>query len=279
MTRAIAIAISCIGAMAGAQPAQELTPAPPAQATDDEVPPAYPRRDPLPVSRPVIAAVSPPVIVPLGDPDPHALPIPMTQRPLTLTEGTWRLDHAGVFRIGDGGFVVTAPNQLGAGLTDWWELGIAWPWGFDPSFYTMVRVIGIEHFDLGVRVSIAPPAVRVGDTVLHIALPVVFRIDRIVRIQTGIDIDLLLSANVSSWVIAPIQISVNLGPRVFLGAQGSIGVLDGRFATGQFLAFIGHTFAATPQRPIAEARIGGGYLISEDAALFTASLSFFPSLW
>lgn len=205
----------------------------------------------------------------------HALPIRSSERPLTLTEGTWRIDQAGVLRTFSG-LVLSGPNQLTMGLTDWLEAGVAWPWMRDPTLLVTTRLFGSEAFDLGLRATVTMPLVRNGDTDLHVVVPLVFRGWGFLRVQTGVDFDFLFLSNVSTYVSVPLTLLLSASDRWFFGLNGAAGLLDGRFWTGQVGTFFGHTFANTPVRPIAEVRLSAAYVIDQSDAIVSVAFSFFP---
>ncbi len=258
-----------------------VTPVP--RAVDDEpVPMSRSARPPRPgmsrgaASQPVrLASPIPP------PPDPfegRRYPESASQRPLTLSEGVWRLDHVVDWNVMH--FAVEAPNTLTAGLTNDVEIGVAWPWTRDPTLFGTVRFFGSDLVDLGVRASVRAPLVTTGDTVVRAGIPVVIRPTRHVRIQTGLDVELLLTPQISPWAWIPFQIMGNPVPSMFLGAQGSVGWLDGSRVTGQAGLFVGHTVSATPRgHPIFEVRWTTSYMFELNDLHVTCAISFFPRVW
>jgi hypothetical protein len=270
-------------------PATEATPTarPTVQASDSErIPmlraarpqPTRPRptRPPEPItpSDELASPIPPP-------PDPLAgrrYPESASRRPLTLAEGVWRLDHALDWNVMH--FAVEAPNTLTAGLTNDVELGVAWPWTRDPTLFGTVRFFASDLLDLGVRAAVRVPAVTTGDTVVRAGIPVVIRPTRHVRIQTGLDVELLLTPQVSPWAWIPLQIMGNPVPSMFLGVQGSLGLLEGERWTGQVGLFVGHTVSATPTgHPIFEIRWTTSYMFELNDVHITCAVSFFPRVW
>lgn len=200
------------------------------------------------------------------------------RRPLTLTEGTARLDHALLLRGSGGGLHLVVANRLAVGLTNDLEIGISWPITRDPTLLGTLRVFGSDVIDVGTRVAVMVPVITTGDTVLRMSIPIVVRAGGWLRVQTGVDVDLLLTAQVSPLVEFPLQVMAQVSPRFFLGAQGAAGLLDGRFWTGQVGAFVGHTLAATCGHPIVETRASGTYLRDEQDFMVSVGVSFFPRI-
>jgi hypothetical protein len=67
---------------------------------------------------------------------------------------------------------------------------------------------------------------------------------------------------------------------MFLGAQGSIGLIDGQRWTGQVGLFVGHTVSATPTgHPIFEIRWTTSYMFELNDLHMTVAASFFPRFW
>jgi hypothetical protein len=214
-------------------------------------------------------------------PDPLAgrrYPERTSARPLTLAEGVWRLDHAVDWNIGH--FTFDGPNQLTAGLTNDLEVGVAWPWMRDPTLLATWRFLGSDVLDVGLRAAVRIPAVTTGDTVLRASIPVVIRPTRDVRIQTGLEVDLLLTPQISPYAWIPLQILGNPSRRFFLGAQGTVGWLDGTTWTGQVGVFAGHTVSATTTgHPIFEVRWSTSYMFAINDIHITVAFSFFPRVW
>ena len=267
-------------------------PPPPAtvlQASDDERPPVAHGIAEQPRARRRARAAPPPPVTPAEalaspvppPPDPYEgrrYPVEVARRPLTLTEGVWRLDHVVDWNVL--AFAAEAPNTLTAGLTNDVEIGVAWPWTRDPTVFGTVRVFGSEVIDVGVRASARIPAITTGDTVVRAGVPIVIRPTSFLRIATALEIDLLLTSQISPWAIVPLQLTANVTPRFFLGAQGSAGWLDGERWTGQVGVFIGHTVSATRTgHPIFEIRWTTSYMIELNDLHITAALSFFPRFW
>ncbi len=281
-------------------PFEYVPPPPVAQAADDERPPvARPisrrgqriaeRAERLEARRlaaeaEAAASSGPPAIDGLASPhaDPLAgrrYPIRAASRPLTLPEGTARLDHAIVARGSARGFLLAAPNRLALGVTNDVEIGLAWPITRDPTLIGTVRAFGSDVLDVGARVAVTVPVITTGDTVLRMSIPIVLRGWGWLRVQTGVDVDLLFTAQVSPLVEIPLQVMAQVSRRFYLGVEGTAGLLDGVFWTGQVGAFVGQTLAATSTHPILDARASFAYLIDERDIMFTLGFSFFPRIW
>lgn len=254
------------------------------QVHDDERPPVAhgleARRAPrarvaLPPETPAQTLASP--VPPPPDPyEGRRYPVAAAARPLTLAGGVWRIDHVLDWNIP---FALEAPNALTAGVTNDVELGVSWPWTRDPTVFGTVRVFGSDVIDVGVRVSARLPAITTGDTVVRAGVPIVIRPLPFLRIATALEIDLLLTSQISPWAIVPLQITASITPRFFLGAQGSAGWLDGERWTGQVGFFLGHTVSATGRHPIFEVRWTTSYMIELNDFHITAALTFFPRFW
>ncbi len=214
-------------------------------------------------------------------PDPHAgrrYAPRAAARTLTLAEGVARVDHVGDWTVGY--FRGEAPNQVTVGVLNDLELGVSWPWTRDPTVLATARVFGSEHLDVGVRGSVMIPVVTTGTSVVHAAVPIVIRPTRDVRLYTALDLDLLLTPQVSPYAVIPLQILGNATRRFFLGLQGAVGWLDMRVWTGQVGFFVGHTVSATEGHPIFEVRITTSYMIELVTQFHVAAtLSIFPRLW
>lgn len=200
----------------------------------------------------------------------HILPIRYADRPLTLPEGTFRLDQSIVLRVGSGGFGLSGPNALFVGLTDWLEVGVAWPWTRDPSLVATARVGHSPVADLGFRVQATVPAVTTGDTDLVVSMPIVFRLGHIARIATGVTGDFLLTQTVRPILRIPLSIVFSGSERNLVGIDASLSLADYRFWHGGVGLFYAHT-AATPLRPFGELRVGAAFDFASAAGPSTSS--------
>lgn len=194
---------------------------------------------------------------PASDEARHVLSIRYADRPLTLPEGTFRLDQSVVLRLGSGGFGISGPNALFVGVTDWLEVGVTWPWTRDPGLLATARIAHSGVVDLGLRVQATLPAVTTGDTNLVVSMPIVFRLAHVARIATGVTGDFVLAQALDPVFRIPLSIVFSPSDRHFVGLDGSFGISRYRFAHGGVAVFYGHT-AATPLRPFGELRIGFG---------------------
>ena len=159
------------------------------------------------------------------------------------------------------------------------EIAVAWPWTREPTLTVTGRVFGSDVIDVGLRGSVTPPLIRNGDTVVRGGIPVVIRAHRLLRIQTGLDIDLLLTPQISPWASIPLQLLGIVTDRVFMGLQGAVGWLVGGVWTAQVGTFVGHTVSATDGHPVFEVRWSGTYIIDTPAFHIGAALTIYPRLW
>lgn len=207
----------------------------------------------------------------------HAVPIRYADRPLTLPEGSIRLDQSISLRAGSL-FGVSAPNQLSAGLTDWLEIGVAWPWTRDPTFLATARIAHTDAVDFGVRVAVTVPALTTGDTDLIVSMPIVFRIAHVARIATGVSGDFLLTQTMHPIVRVPLSIAFSMGERRAIGLEGSISLVDRHFWHGDIGLFFAHTPSATAIRPIGEVRLGASWEFASSTFVTTVGFSFWGTV-
>jgi hypothetical protein len=205
----------------------------------------------------------------------HAVPVRAADRPLTLPEGSFRLDQALVFRAPAS---LSAPQLLSAGLTDWLEIGLAWPITRDPTFLGTLRIAHSDVVDFAVRVAVTVPAITPGDTDLVVSLPVVFRIDHAVRIATGVSGDFLLTQRMQPLLRFPLSIVISPSDRHFVSIDGAISLVDRRFWHGEVGITYGHTAAATALRPIGEMRLGSTFDITHFGFAVTIGFSFWATV-
>ncbi len=209
----------------------------------------------------------------------HAVPVRYADRPLTLPEGSLRLDQSAVFRLGfgGGGFGLSGPNMLSAGLTDWLEIAVAWPYTRDPTFLATARIAHTAAADIGLRVAVTTPTLTTGDTDLIVSMPIVFRIEHIARIATGVTGDFLLTQTMQPIVRVPMSVAFNLGPRHVIGIEGSVSLADRRFWHGDIGMFFVHTVTATPMRPLVEVRFGASWEFASRAFILSWAISFWAT--
>jgi hypothetical protein len=203
----------------------------------------------------------------------HAVPIRYADRPLTLPEGSLRLDQSGVLRIGSG-LGLSGPNTLSAGLTDWLEIGVAWPWARDPTFLATARLAHSEVVDFAFRVAVTAPALTTGNTDLVVSIPIVFRLAHIARIATGVSGDFLLTQTMQPIVRVPLSVAFSLSPRHALGIEGSLSLVDRHFWHGDIGVFYVHTVTATAVRPLLEVRAGASWEFATRAFILSIGFSF-----
>jgi len=208
----------------------------------------------------------------------HAVPIRYADRPLTLPEGSLRLDQSIVFRTTFGTLGISGPNALYAGLTDWLEIGVSWPWTRDPTFVATARIAHSSAVDLGLRAAVTTPAITTGDTDLVVSMPVVFRIAHVARISTGVSADLLLTQRVQPILRVPWAIAFSPSPRRWIALQGSVSIDDYRYVHADVGIVYGHTAAATALRPIGEIQLGTTFEIARFAFVATVGFSFWGTV-
>lgn len=205
----------------------------------------------------------------------HAVPIRAADRPLTLPEGSFRLDQSLSWRPLSG---LSAPNQLSVGLTDWLEVGLFWPYTRDPTFLATARIAHSPNVDFALRVAVTAPAITTGDTDLVVSFPVVFRVDHVLRIQTGVSGDFLLTQPMSPTMRFPLSILISPSPRHFLSLDGAVSLVDRRFWHGEIGLTYGHTAAATALRPLGEMRLGSTFTLEHFGFIVTVGFSFWATV-
>jgi len=269
-------------AVAVAEPVTETV-----QVADSERPPTYavPSR-PYPAPAPISVAqdaASSLARAELASPIPDPLagrryPVRGVSRPLTLSEGQARLDQGIGFR-GGRGLYVFAPQQFTVGITNDFEMALVWPISRDPSLQATGRVFSSPELDVGVRGTLTVPAITTGNTVARIGVPIVIRAANFVRIVTGIELDLLFTAQVSPMIAIPVQLQIQGSNRLFYGLQGSVALINGNTWTSEVGTFLAHTNSAYAGGPIMETRIAVNWLIEERTPMLITTFSFFPRLW
>ncbi len=206
----------------------------------------------------------------------RGLPVPLAERPLTLTEGTLRFDHAILLRTG-GGLLAMMAFQLGLGVTDDLELTLLWPIARDPTLGGTYRVYADGTLDVGVRVAVQAPVVTEGNTDARVALPIVLR-GGPVRFFAAAELGVLFTANVSTLLAIPAQLAVSVGRPFAFGAQGWIGLLDGRHPAGDVGGFLCFT-AWAAGRPVVDVRVSAAYAPAEGDLIVNHSVTLLPQLW
>lgn len=227
-----------------------------------------------------LASFAPAIARAQSDEARHVLPIRYADRPMTLPEGTFRLDQSVLLRAGGSngfGMGISGPNALLAGLTDWLEVGVSWPWTRDPTFLGTARLAHGQAVDLGLRVAVTTPLITTGDTDLIVSMPMVFRIAHIARIETAVTGDFLLTQTMHPIIRVPMTVVFSPNARNFLGLEGSVSLADRQWWHGEIGIFYGHT-AATPLRPFGEMRIGASWNFGSNTFVTTLSFSFWTSV-
>lgn len=237
---------------------------------DTERPPSFGGRAAEPLAPPPPPSPPPP-------PDGHTLPIRLADRPLTLTEGTGRIDHGIMLQTAAGGILARMNVGASLGVTEDLEIGVSWPIEGDPTIQATGRLFHEGPFELGVRGAVMIPAITTGNTNARVGMPLVLR-GGPVRFLAVPTLDLLFTANVSVLLALPAQLAITAGRVFSFGAQGWIGLVDGRVAQGDLFGFVNFT-AHNGRRALMDARIAMGYAPAEGHLIFTTSLSFYPQFY
>jgi hypothetical protein len=282
--RAAALAAAALLALTAPAAAQDASSSERPAASprpDAPTPPAGEAPDPSTLRATDGAALGDPREAEAPPPPPAAprrrgLPVPFAERPLTLTEGTLRFDHAVLLRTG-GGLIGMMAFQLGLGITDDLELALLWPIARDPTLTGTYRVYTDGTLDVGVRAAVQVPLVTEGNTDARVALPIVLR-GGPVRFFAAAELGMLFTANVSTLLAIPAQLAVSVGRAFAFGAQGWIGLLDGRHAAGDVGGFLCFT-AWAAGRPVVDVRISAAYAPAEGDLLIHHSITLLPQLW
>lgn len=263
--------------------------APPPSAPMPTIPPSYERGSDLanpgtPPSDAPLEAERPPAfggrVAAAPEPavhDAHLMPIRLSERPLTLTEGTMRIDHGILLRTGGFGLIARMNVGLTVGFTEDVEVGLSWPIQGDPTLHAAGRLYRDDVLEIGVRGALMVPAITTGDTNARIGVPVLLH-GGPVRFVVAAELDLLFTANVSVLLAFPAQLTVTAGRVFSFGAQGWFGLVDGVVPQGDLLGFMNFT-AHNGNRALMDARISMGWAPAESDMIFTTSLSFYPQLW
>jgi hypothetical protein len=220
---------------------------------------------------------------PEPEPTPHlpfdgrAYPARYARRPLTLGEGVLRIDSGSSAHF-QREITPTLAFGLHVGVTPNLEVGVSWAAIRDPIFRATYRFDVDPNVDLGVRVSVRMPIVTTGNTVLRVGVPLVVRGGDWFRLQTGVDLDLLFTANVSPLVEIPLQIAFSPVDALAFGVEGWLGVIDGHELHGRVGTFV-NAVGRTPLRALWDVRLAAAYLVGENAFEVSTAVSFYPQLW
>lgn len=209
-------------------------------------------------------------------------------RPLTVTEGVLRIDHGSacrLFGLRGFGMVISMVEGFTLGVTNDLEIGVSFAQAFivppvlqDPIVAATYRFVADTAVELGVRASVRVPVVTTGDTVVRVGIPIVVHGGDFFRMAAAIDLDLLLTANVSPLVSIPVQLAFSTGERFSLGAEGWLGILNGTEVLGSVGAFVQAT-GRTRVRALWDVRWAMAYLVTEQAVQITSAVTFYPQLW
>ena len=203
----------------------------------------------------------------------------VTGRPLTLPEGMARIDQVIFYRFFD--IPVPwrgVPTGLSVGLLDDLELGVMWGVLDDPSVRVLGRVVADPVIDLGLSAQLTVPAMTTGDTLARVGMPVAVRPTEWLRIDSGLFVVLLFTAQVSPLAQVPLTITVAPHELFFFGAMGSAGWLDGSRWIGDGGGFVGWS-ARNAHGVIADGRIAVQYFVPSDDVVVSLGLRFFPRFW
>jgi hypothetical protein len=167
---------------------------------------------------------------------------------------------------------------LSVGLLDDLELGVMWGVLDDPSVRVLGRVFADPVIDLGLSAQLTVPVVTTGDTLARVGMPVAVRPVEWLRVDTGLFVELLFSAQVSPLGQVPVTITVAPHELFFFGAMGSVGWLDGSRWIGDAGGFVGWS-ARNAHGVIADGRIAVQCFLPGDDVVISLGLRFFPRFW
>lgn len=220
-----------------------------------------------------------PVVIEAAPEEPPFLPAALSERPLTLPGGTGRIEQAFAFRIGRG-LAPMVPVGLALGVLDDLEVGFSWPLPWDPTFYVLGRLLRDPMIEIGAALAITAPVSTEGNTLGRVSMPVLVRPIRWLRIDTGLEVELLFTpSNVSPLASIPLTITLSPHRGFFLGAQGSVGWLDGDDWVADAGGFIGFT-VYTPLGAIMDLRFTAqSYFPGSDNFALSFAATFYPRLW
>lgn len=207
-------------------------------------------------------------------------PLRLADRPLTLTEGTLRIDQGLLF-----GSSILLQLSFGAtiGVTDDLEIGVTFPVGLfgtiarDPILHATGRLYRDDVIEVGLRGAVQVPAFTTGNTNARIGIPVMLHASW-VRFRASLDLDLLFTANVSWMIAVPAELAFNVTRAFSVGAHGWLGVIDGNVAQGSVNGFF-NIVVHNGHRALMDLRFSTGWAPAEGDILFTVGTSFYPQLW
>lgn len=208
------------------------------------------------------------------------LPTLVADRPLTLPGGTHALRSALGARFGSqvrGGALLVPflPMALTLSPIDDLDLGVTWTLPGDPGAFVLGRLFHDEVIEFGVRGWVRVPAYTNGTTVVGAELPLVLHVAHVLRVATGVALEVVLGDPPSPLLFVPMRVDFSLSRYFFLGLEGSVGVEDGTRALGDVGGHIGFTIAS--QRfPILDLVIGTQVLMPSGAFAGTITHVFYP---
>jgi hypothetical protein len=122
------------------------------------------------------------------------------------------------------------------------------------------------------------PAMTRGDTLLRAGVPVLLRPTSWLRLDTGLSLELLFTAQVSPLAQIPLTITVAPLETFFFGALGSAGWLDGERWIADAGGFVGWS-ARNQHGLIADGRFAVQVFLPGDHVTVSFGLRFFPRFW
>lgn len=207
-------------------------------------------------------------------------PLRLADRPLTLTEGTLRIDQGLLF-----GSSILLQLSFGAtvGVTDELEIGVTFPVGVigpiarDPILHATGRLYRDDVLEVGLRGAVQVPAFTTGNTNARVGVPVMLHGSGI-RFRASLDLDLLFTANVSWMIAVPAELAFNVTRAFTFGAHGWLGLIDGNVAQGSVNGFF-NVVVHNGHRALMDLRFSTGWAPAEGDVLITVGTSFYPQLW
>jgi hypothetical protein len=230
---------------AGAQPQEEGE----WEAAPEEAAPEETQPEPAPVWEPAEEAG------PAANEE-RAWPIPLVQRPLTLPRGVLRGDvDLGYLRVPSdpsASHVIALNIGAGFGITDDLEAGILLlPFYGEPEagdyWFGHMALYGMYRFiegdvEVGARLEVQLPTQTRGDAIfgLTLGVPVLLRVHDRVRIDTGVQVSLALSPDVTPGLMSffaqpiptrgtsgiPVVVNVALWDDYFVGVRTGLAIYD-----------------------------------------------------
>lgn len=201
---------------------------------------------------------------PLSTPPPGEFPPPRypseaAARPLTLAGGMLRFDTAASVRLGN----ATANGALGLtwGIVDELELSASWSFFADPVLLATWRFVREGPVELGLRAAVSTPFVN-GNVYIRAGVPLVVHLERLLRLQTGVDVEMIQGPASTVAVTIPAQLTGQLNRHDFLGLQGALTIESRGQLRSELSAFVGVTGRNARQQVVMETRFVVGALLT-----------------